>query len=300
MMQNNELKKYMFLFGYKEKEIEKILNFPSTLENQKLLENAIRNLNLFLNLGYTREQIIKLTVRFPHVLSCSEEDIINKINNIIKLGYTKKNILKMTTSIPQLYGLNIENMQIKINDMIELGYTKKQVIKMTIFFPAIFRFNIENIRNKINSMIKLGYTKEQVIKITALCPSIYGYSIESIKTKLNDIINLGYTKQETIKMTLLLPTLYSLNIENIKRKIDFYKEKNIDFWIKYDTERLMQSVELSYARYKFYENVGISIYKNNYKKLFIDQKEFIREYGKTNKQLMEEYNYDEYVKGKTK
>ena len=55
---------------------------------------------------------------------------------------------------------------------------------------------------------------------------------------------------------------------------------------------------MSYARYCFFKEEGIDFSQNNYKRLFVSEKQFIRTYNKTNQQLIEKYNYNEYLKEK--
>ena len=57
----------------------------------------------------------------------------------------------------------------------------------------------------------------------------------------------------------------------------------------------MQSVALSYARYNFYLSKGISINIDNCKKLFTRNARFKRTYGITKEELLEMFNYDEYM-----
>ena len=61
---------------------------------------------------------------------------------------------------------------------------------------------------------------------------------------------------------------------------------------------MMQSVDLSFARYKFFEENNINITMDNYKKLFVPQKDFISQYKINNKELIEKYNYEYYIKEK--
>ena len=137
-------------------------------------------------------------------------------------------------------------------------------------------------------------TKEEVIKMTKTLPSIYGYSIENMKQKIIDIMDLGYTKEEVIKMTKTLPSIYGLSIENIKQKIDFYNLIGMHELTVIDAKLLMQSTNLSYARYSFYMDIGINIDMNNYRKLFINQKQFEKTYGITKEELLERYDYNKY------
>ena len=55
---------------------------------------------------------------------------------------------------------------------------------------------------------------------------------------------------------------------------------------------MIQSVNLSYARYQCIKNKGEKIDIGSYSKLFYGQKAFTRKYGLTSKELMEKYDYN--------
>ena len=221
----------------------------------------------------------------------------------IKLGYTEEDyeIIRNNYAVNQIKD---ETLIKKLKDnfafLLKMGYTKEEVIKMTKSSPQIYSYSIENMKQKIEDIISLGYTKEEVIKMTKILPAIYGFSIESMKQKIEDIISLGYTKEEVIKMTKILPAIYGFSIENMKQKIDFYDSIDMHELAVINPKQLMQSVNLSYARYSFYKDRGIDIDMNNYGKLFVGQKNFEKTYGITKKELLEKYDYNKYKEEKEK
>ena len=82
---------------------------------------------------------------------------------------------------------------------------------------------------------------------------------------------------------------------HIKQKIKFYDPIGLHSLAVKDSKQLMQSTALSYARYMFYKDNGIEIDENNYSKLFINQKKFVKQYGITKKELLAKYDYKEYM-----
>ena len=108
-------------------------------------------------------------------------------------------------------------------------------------------------------------------------------------------MSLGYSREEVIKMTKTLPAIYGLSIENMKQKIEFYDSIGMHKLAIVDAKQLMQSATLSYARYEFYKAKGIEINMFNYKKLFLDQKQFEKQYGVTKQELLEKYDYNKFV-----
>ena len=290
------LKKEFIKLGYTEDDYNEIRNSYALMNiKDETLSIHLKDIfTFFLECGYTTEEVIKITKTLPAIYGLSIENMKQKIVDIMDLGYTKEEVIKMTKTLPTIYGLSIENIKQKIVDIMDLGYTKEEVIKMTKILPPIYSYSIENMKQKIVDIMELGYTKEEVIKITKTLPSIYGYSIENMKQKIADIMDLGYTKEEVIKMTKTLPTIYGLSIENIKQKIDFYNLIGMHELAVVDAKLLMQSINLSYARYSFYMNLGINVDMNNYRKLFINQKQFEKTYGITKEELLERYDYNKY------
>ena len=180
---------------------------------------------------------------------------------------------------------------------IKLGYTEEdyEIIRNNYAVNQIKDETlIKKLKDNFAFLLKIGYTKEEVIKMTKSLPAIYSYSIENMKQKIEDIISLGYTKEEVIKMTKSFPPIYGLSIENIKQKIEFYDSVSMHELAVINPKLLMQSVNLSYARYSFYKDRGIDIDINNYRKLFIEQKRFEKEYGISKIELLEKYDYNKY------
>ena len=188
-------------------------------------------------------------------------------------------------------------------EFIKLGYTEEdyEIIRNNYAVNQIKDETlIKKLKDNFAFLLKMGYTKEEVIKMTKSSPQIYSYSIENMKQKIEDIISLGYTKEEVIKMTKSLPQIYGLSIESMKQKIDFYDSIDMHELAVIDSKQLMQSVNLSYARYSFYKERGIDIDMNNYRKLFVGQKRFEKAYGITKKELLEKYDYNKYKEEKEK
>ncbi len=153
-------------------------------------------------------------------------------------------------------------------------------------------------RESIKVLHSLGYNKELIEKILTTYP-IYNLKDETLALKIKRIYNfllgLGYTKEEVVKMTKQHPSLYGLSEENIKEKIEYLRSVDLEFIVIEDTKKLMQSTKLTYARYEFLtKEKKIKIDEINFRKLFYDQKTFKKQYGITNKELFETYNFENY------
>jgi hypothetical protein len=100
-------------------------------------------------------------------------------------------------------------------------------------------------------------------------------------------------------MTKVLPCLYTFSIENISEKVSFYRSIGLGQIPIVKPVYLMQSVDLSYARYCFYIEKDIEIDMDTCFKLFINQQKFEDTYGLSNLDLINRYNYRNDIKRKT-
>ena len=181
------------------------------------------------SLGYNKELIEKILTTYP-IYNLKDETLALKIkriyNFLLGIGYTREEVIKITKQLPILYGLSEQSIINKINFLISLGYIKEEVIKMTKQLPAIYSYSEENITNKINFLISLGYIKEEVIKMTKQLPTLYGLSEENIKEKIEylrsvdlEFIALEYTKY-LMQSTKLTYARYEFLTKEKKTKID--------------------------------------------------------------------------------
>ncbi len=280
---------------YESNEIEEIINTYNLKEYEEEQENKLET--LFIKLSYKDSEYQKIVNKYP-LNDLKEQTLYYKVIEIyfyfLKLDLSNLNIIKITKTMPTLFSYALEKTERKIEALINLGYTEEQVLKMIISAPELCNLSIENIMDKINCLIRVGYTKKDVLKMIFTFPSLLSISIESITNKINDLMSLGYTKEEVLKMTTELPTLFGLSIENIKEKIKFYDEVGLHEVAVLSPKYLMQSISLSYARYMFLKDKGVTIDMSNYKKLFYGQKPFESHYGISKKELLSMYNYEEY------
>ena len=141
-----------------------------------------------------------------------------KLEDIMSLGYTKEEVIKMTKTLPTIYGYSIEKMKQKLEDIISLGYIKEEVIKMTKILPSIYSLSIENIKQKIEFYdsinmhalavvdskqimqgIKLTYARYMFYKSRGLEITMENYRKLFTSNKQFEI-QYGITKQDLLEM----------------------------------------------------------------------------------------------------
>ena len=142
-------------------------------------------------LGYNEEQALYIRNSFV-IVKMKEKTILKNIlrnySYLIRKGYTKNDIIKMTIKIPALYSYDTNIFEEKLNYFHKLGYSEKEIINITKLSPPAFGLNIVNIDEKIKELYKLGYSYEEILKIIRRSPVILNLKIEKINNKIGMII----------------------------------------------------------------------------------------------------------------
>jgi Holliday junction resolvasome RuvABC DNA-binding subunit len=253
----------------------------------------------FIDFGFTKEQFLKIRNSYA-VSTYTDERLLEKFNTItdyfFALGYSKETIMKMIKSAPKVLSLSLDIMKQKEEYLASLGYDRKTILKMLKTAPYLYFQSIEKIEEKINAFIKMGYTKEETIEMFRIYPVLVGLSLENVTQKIEALMACGYTKEEVLKMTKELPTIFGYSMKGLREKIDFYDSVNLhDAPVVYP-KNIMQSVALTYARYKFFEDQGIPIDMTNQNRLFFRNKKFKIQFGASKDELLEQYDYKEYLR----
>ena len=158
---------------------------------------------------------------------------------------------------------------------------------MTTTMPSLLGITTEGILDRFEFFIQLGYTKEEFIKMSASLPALYNYSTDKITSRVRELLEFGYTKEEVIIISKVFPAIFSFSSESLSLKLDYYKFLNIERSFIKAPKNLIQSIELSYARYEFFK-------QNN---MFMGSEQFKQLYGITNEEIIRMYDYNKTIVG---
>lgn len=176
--------------------------------------------------------------------------------------------------------------------MKELGYSDKDIEKI-VDSRYTYSYHEDTLYKKIkdnfNFMLDMGYKREDIIRMTRIYPAIFIYSLNNLEQKINDIVSLGYNLSKAIMITVKCPALFGYSIDSIREKKEFYDSIGLSDVLMCIPARFIQSIELSKARYVFYNSLGINIDMSNYQMLFVTQDAFVKKYGINNKELIDRY-----------
>ena len=290
-------------YGYTDKQIEKILeSYIFRDRGEEFIINWLKEkFEFFSSVGYTKSQILKMTVVYPSLFTYGIDNFVKKIEFLKSLGYADEEVIKITCSAHQVYGHSVDSIMQKIEEIESLGYKREQVLKIMLLSTSLFASGVNTIKQKFNYLETLGYTKEEVLKITNFFPNLYGVSIDNIKGKMDVIQSLGYSKEEVLKLILGLPTLLGYSNEHLKEKFSFFIKMGLRDVPLSRPRNLMQSVDLTYARFRFLtEERNKEISMKTVSSLFAGSNLFQKTYKISKDELLARYSYDLDVRSKNK
>lgn len=253
-------------------------------------------INYLVQLGYKNEDAIKMLKKNPTLADLSPSSINDKINNFLEIGFTKEELRTLILKYPVILCMSIDNINNKINALIELGYSKKDIIKISKRLPTIFCYSIDNIKTKIEDMISLGFTREEVIKMIRNFPSVLSISMDNIRNKINIFLEYGYTYDDILYTFEVIPAVMAYSPDSLREKLKYYNSIGIHNFIAMKPIKLMLSLNLVYARYRYLTEKGIVIDEKNSYKMFCNNKLFERLHGISKEVLLSKYSYEKEVK----
>ena len=257
---------------------------------------------LFKKLGFTDTQYNNI-INDPGVTLKSStlyENFVNNVTLFLDNGYKKKDIVRLVFSNHNLTYLNLNK---KIEMFSRFGYDQEAFFKMLKKSAKLVNLGEQNLNDSLDNFNKLGYSSEVIYKMTIVHPALFSYSVERVKTRIKELEYCGYNRDEVLKLTCDYPAIFGSDAETLNRKLRYYNLIGLHEYILERPKDLIQSVELTYARYNFFRDSDMEMNKTNMQSLFKREEAFKKQYGFSNKGLLAIYrfsNYESCVKGKTK
>ena len=129
---------------------------------------------LLCNFGYTKEESKEILNTYP-LNTCKPETLKKKIEEINmymeKLGYSKEEVIKMTKSLPTIYGLSIDNIKQKIDFYDSIGLhelaindTKQLMQSVSLSYARYMFYKEKDIEITDKSYNKLFINQKQFQK----------------------------------------------------------------------------------------------------------------------------------------
>lgn len=249
---------------------------------------------------YTEEEIRKIIYMHPNIILLEESNLDIHYDFFDIFSFKKPQIDKIIKTFPSFFSLSSNNLQSKVEYFKNKNYTKEEIAKMLLKLPSLFNHDEEKYDSIYSFFTDRGYSKEQIKYITITFASVFSYGDKTLQSKYDSIKNCDYKDEEIIEITSALPSIYGSSTTSIEEKLKFYNSLGLKKSILDKPTNLIQSIELSYARYNFFLDNNILITDDNRYLLFIGNETFARRFNITKEELLNNYPYTEEERGRNR
>jgi len=283
---------YLIDKNFEKEQIRKIiLRYPGILTFSKEKKEKVEN--YFSKLGITLAEFRKIVYRCPNIYGYTIERTESYINYFKELGYPDDDIKYIIKNSSSLFNRSIITLKTLINDLMNYGIDKFKILNMGRNYPLLWTCSFDKIKSVIETLINLGFEKNQAINIISTASSLIGYDIDHIKEKFNSIISLGFNQVAVISMINTFPSLITCDINRTKKIVAFFTHINLkDKIVEKPKSIFKQSIETTYARYMFLKDNSVEINENTYGRLFFGWIWYKKKYGVTKETLLLKYPYN--------
>ena len=256
-------------------------------ENKNIIEkNVIKDkemVNYLKDFGYPNE--------FVDRFSKFDRRFINKIDFLLGLGFSKALIIKITMCIPKIFYLSESIIESRINFLINIGFKKDDVFVLIGKFPNILLITLENIKSKFEILIKFNNLND-TLRIIFIYPQITGLSKDKLYETISLLESYNFSRDEIGYIILNFPSIFSFSVQTLDEKLSYLDSIGLLGVVLIKPNQLIQSVSLTYARYEYLKSIGILVTMNNWKLLFMGEKDFVRHFKITSDELYSKYSYN--------
>ena len=278
-------------FGFTKEDINKMIVLsPSILAISDKVDVSFKYLD---SLGYSKEDIIDMSKKAPAILTHSVDYIERRIAYFKSKGMNDEEALRALKRAPTLISFSNKVLDEKINDLVKIGFDRQAVYSILRVNPSILCYTKESIMERINTLIDLGFTKEESIRLYSYQKTLFTTKPETIKDKIKVLRECKYSLDNVQSIVSKYPGVTGLNSDSIKDKITFYDSLGLHNIIVREPKHLMQSLTLSKARSRYFEENGMAINESNYRRLFMGEKVFAKQFHRTNQDILERYGSKE-------
>ena len=123
--------------------------------------------------------IVQIVKKVPFILKTHfQEELESRVTCYLQLGFTKEDIIEMTSNNPYLFLYSNDSIHEKFNGIQSFGFSIDEVIKMIHHFPLLLGYDINSIQEKIKF-----YRSIQFDSILVSDSKVFMHNLEFIKMR---------------------------------------------------------------------------------------------------------------------
>ena len=214
------LDKLLLELGYSDNDIVMIkYNRDLSMYSDEIVCDMInRMFNHLFSLGYSNDEILRMTALYPSIFRLSTIYIDNKFNFLMNLGYSLEDVKKLVKNNSGILLINDSQISSVISILNSFGNNNDEVIDMTLKYSYIFN-EYKSLGGKFKGLLSLGFSYQDVNEITRKNPSIYGNKYYDYCEKINYLKDSGISSSVILKLTKECEFFNFILLDDIKKKI---------------------------------------------------------------------------------
>jgi len=248
----------------------------------------------FRDLEIEEKDIIRMFLNCPTICTLGEVNLDISISNLLDNMKDKELVIELIVKNSIVLSYSNKTINDKFKWFYDKGYTNRQSAYIVSKAETILTLDFGNNNGIDGNMDRkykyllqdLKYTKEEIVGITYLFAEYYALGLDTLKNRFDNLIRLGFGFDNAKKIFYNYPKILSIKEETLNDKYDYYLKLDMLNIFMEKPKYLMQSIELTDARYKYLINKGLEVSKTNYDKLFVSSKRFKKNYGIDNDELL--------------
>ncbi|GAB4826108.1 hypothetical protein Ancab_008978 [Ancistrocladus abbreviatus] len=209
----------------------------------KHMEDHVEFLRSFV--GLTNEEIFRIILVFPSIMSASRERKLRpRINFLKQCGLDAEDIYRFLTKSPLFLGLSFKgNLCHKLSLLVKIGYVHRTK-DMVMAIGAVTRTSCENLQKVIGLFLSYGFCSDDIVAMSRKHPQILQYNPNSLEEKMEYLIEeMGREVGELLSF----PAFLGYNLDNrikhryeVKKKI-IGEDMSINKLLAVSTERFSRT-----------------------------------------------------------
>ncbi len=295
--EDNRKDKYQNLLdlGYKEEQLKRAMKFLmfALLYSINNVNDKVRDIE---SIGFTRDEVLKMLLSNPQLLGKKINEIKDTCNYLITLGFTLEQVLIIGKNSPSVYNYSDETLKLRFDIFKIFIGDKESAIKAITGATSILTQAPDTTNNKIKAIMALGYTEDEVRIMIIATPVLLEMDSLTLQARHKGIQNPNFSKEEIHRITVLYPTALANRTATVNEKMNFIVSIGLKKAIIDNPRNLIQSIDLTYARYLFLKDNGVFLNSENYTDLFRAEARFKKKYNITKAEILEKYSYEAYKK----
>lgn len=248
------------------------------------------NIKFYIDNGLGKNKLASLATHKYPLLIHGEKDYQDVLKELAKLDINSREFVSMINSSSRFIDTNLEGFLKTLKWFVSKKFPTSILKKSLLKASQILNTSVEKLEEYYVKMDVLGFTEEEKKFIISKNTSSLTTEIEVLLDKKAKLQEYGFTDEEACYIIYSYPDYFSMGLANIEDKLAAMKESDTLENLLEHPKNLIQSAELTRARYQYILSVDRNLLKGSYWRLiYSGEKLFYNRFKCYNEEVVLKY-----------